>query len=97
MASRNHTVTVTLFRYDDETETEDTLTVDCSVSRYIPGRFSGPPEDCYPAEGGEVEGYVARDDQGHVVELTEAEADQLQQLVDAEDVDSVDHPEADWR
>lgn len=20
-----------------------------------PGRFSGPPEDCYPAEGGEVE------------------------------------------
>jgi len=25
------------------------------VSRIVPARVSGPPEDCYPAEGGEVE------------------------------------------
>ena len=28
---------------------------DCSVSAYDPGKLSGPPEDCYPPEGGEVE------------------------------------------
>lgn len=30
----------------------------CHVTHYtpvIPGRFSGPPEDCYPDEGGEFE------------------------------------------
>jgi hypothetical protein len=29
--------------------------IEGSVSRYIPARVSGPPENCYPAEGGEVE------------------------------------------
>jgi hypothetical protein len=28
-------------------------------SPYIPARLSGPPEDCYPAEGGECEDFTA--------------------------------------
>lgn len=31
------------------------LHFECSVSPYDPGRSSGPPESCYPPEGGEVE------------------------------------------
>ena len=31
------------------------LTVTGTIGRGNPGRYSGPPEDCYPAEAGEVE------------------------------------------
>ncbi|WP_422923705.1 hypothetical protein [Singulisphaera sp. PoT] len=30
------------------------LEVECEVEPYDPGRRSGPPESCYPAEGGTV-------------------------------------------
>ena len=29
--------------------------VEFSSTPYVPARISGPPENCYPAEGGEVE------------------------------------------
>lgn len=32
-----------------------TLRVEGTATPYDPGRTSGPPEDCYPPEGGEVE------------------------------------------
>ena len=31
------------------------LTVNFYVSKPVPARIYGPPEDCYPAEGGEIE------------------------------------------
>jgi len=31
------------------------ILVEATVSPYDPGRRSGPPEDCYPPEGGEIE------------------------------------------
>jgi hypothetical protein len=31
------------------------MLIECSVSAGSPGRYSGPPEDCYPAEPPEVE------------------------------------------
>lgn len=34
---------------------EKTYEVTASVSGYVPAKISGPPENCYPAEGGEVE------------------------------------------
>lgn len=51
--TQNQTVTVTY-----EHETSDgvcTFEVTGIVSPYVPAYLSGPPENCYPAEGGEVE------------------------------------------
>ena len=31
------------------------LEVEFTCSAFVPAQTSGPPEDCYPAEGGEVE------------------------------------------
>jgi hypothetical protein len=33
----------------------DTVEVEYSGTPYIPAYISGPPEDCYPEEGGEIE------------------------------------------
>lgn len=40
---------------DDCVLTEKEYEVSASVSKYVPAKISGPPENCYPAEGGEVE------------------------------------------
>ena len=37
----------------DEEDVE--VNVECSVSAFRPGKYSGLPENCYPDEGGEVE------------------------------------------
>jgi len=34
---------------------EADLTIQANVSPHVPGRYFGPPEKCYPDEGGEVE------------------------------------------
>jgi hypothetical protein len=46
------------------------------VEPYDPGQSFGPPEDCYPAEGGGVE-LLAVTHNGLPFELTEAEEDAL--------------------
>jgi hypothetical protein len=93
MARRNCTVTVELTRYNEETDVETDLTVRCSVSPYDPGRTSGPPEDCYPPEGGEVESYKAFGPDGEPVELTSEEEERLQELVDEEGPDECEPPD----
>ena len=40
---------------DDDTGYEQTFEIEGTVSPIIHGVFSGPPERCYPDEGGEVE------------------------------------------
>lgn len=47
MPSMNYTLT----RGEDDFELE----LDYSVSPYVAARTYGPPEDCSPAEGGEIE------------------------------------------
>ena len=46
------------FRYEIENEDGDVIdnvTVEAHFSPYVPAFTSGKPEDCYPAEGGELE------------------------------------------
>lgn len=39
----------------NEVEITITFRVKYSKTPLIPAKISGPPEDCYPAEGGEIE------------------------------------------
>ncbi len=78
-----YTTKMTVVRGEDEFEVE----VTGDVAPIIPGRYSGPPEDCYPDEGGEVESLSASLD-GKPFELTaeeEAKAEGLLQERAAED------------
>lgn len=44
------------------------------IEPYVPGKISGPPEDCYPPEGGYVTDLIAfKPGTDEVVELTEEE------------------------
>jgi len=88
-------VTVTLVREvlprdaDDEGG-ELVLTVACEVYPYVPAYTSGPPEDCYEAEGG-VDIDSATDPDGREVDLSDAEIERVIELAheaaatDAED------------
>lgn len=58
------------FERDDETE----VTVEYTISDYDPGVLSGPPENCYPPEGGEVEIIRVFTDAGDVT-FTDDEAE----------------------
>jgi hypothetical protein len=40
---------------EDDAGNETIYTIECSLTPYDPGKTSGPPEDCYPPEGGECE------------------------------------------
>jgi hypothetical protein len=59
----------TSFERDDETE----VTVEYTISPYDPGVSSGPPENCYPPEGGEVEIVSVKDEAGSDIKWTDAE------------------------
>lgn len=50
----DYEVTLCVYRGEDE-ETEIELTVQGSVEPFVPGRYHGPPERCYPDEGGDAE------------------------------------------
>lgn len=50
--------------------------VEANVSAVVPAKLSGPPEDCYPAEGGEVEDHEvwevnAKGDKGNSLDYDE--------------------------
>jgi hypothetical protein len=63
-------------------ENEFAVTIDYTITPLIPARLSGPPEDCYPAEGGEVDILkVVRDDNGEPVELTGNEEDAIVEFI----------------
>ena len=76
----------------------DTYRARGTVTPYDPGRCSGPPEDCYPPEGGEVEIDSIIGPEGLVIAPSDALVDAATQaLVDeAEDCewDGFDEEEA---
>ena len=53
------------------------LEIDYITSPYDPGRTYGPPEDCYPPEGGEIE-EIDITCNGKPFELTDAEMRELE-------------------
>lgn len=53
-----------------EGDVEIAVTIDYTITPIIRARISGQPEDCYPAEGGEVDIVkVTRNDTGEAVQL----------------------------
>lgn len=68
---------------DDDSESRE-IEVEVSFTPGTPGRLYGPPEDCYPPEGPEVEVLSARfTDTGESVELTNHEYDLLAEKIEA--------------
>lgn len=74
-------------------ENEDCVIVKYTQTPYVPARTYGRPEDCYEAEGGEVELIEARVD-GVRVNWSEAEDDQWTTHI-MENPDEDDGPDAD--
>ncbi|APL99266.1 hypothetical protein [Bordetella phage CN2] len=75
----------TLFAFEDRVAGIPCLIAVHSWEPYVPAQISGPPEHCYPAEGGEGEWSVL-DRRGRPApwlerKLTEAERERIDQLV----------------
>lgn len=66
----SHAVDWEFYRESDEQTVEVTIRYD--IEPYVPGRISGPPEDCYPPEGGGVTDLIAfKPGTEEVIELTD--------------------------
>lgn len=81
----------TSFERDDETE----VTVEYTISPYDPGVSSGPPEICYPPEGGEVEIVGVNDADGRELQWTDAEDEKWSDWI-AQNHDFDDGFDPDW-
>lgn len=57
------------------------VTIAYTVADYDPGSTYGPPEDCYPPEGGEVEELTATMADGTIIELTPEELDKVEKHI----------------
>jgi len=57
-------------------ENEDCVIVTYTQSPFIPAKLYGRPEDCYPAEGGEVEVISVKLASGEEAWMSDAEEDQ---------------------
>lgn len=68
------------------------------IEPYVPARISGPPEDCYPAEGGCVDALVAlKPGTEELVELTAEEREEVTEWIERNhdhDADRYGDPDA---
>lgn len=73
-----------------EDGTEQKVTVEYEATPYIPAQTYGPAEDCYPAEGGEVEIIKAwLEPQSIEIELPDAEREKWELWL-------MENPERGW-
>ena len=86
--------TFTTYIYRGSTEREFPVEVTYTVSPFVPARTYGPAENCYPAEGGEVEVLDAKLI-GHSYPLTEDEWDRIQEDCENRAGDDLADAEAD--
>lgn len=71
------TINWTVNRDNEEIEVE----VEYEVSAYDPGSTYGPPEDCYPPEGGDIEELSVTRADGRAIELTSDEEAALEKHI----------------
>ena len=62
------------FTRDDGAE----VLIEYKLTPYDPGVSYGPPESCYPPEGGEIEEWEATSDGVKVIQLTDAENERVE-------------------
>ena len=87
---RDHSIDWQFSRGDDTLE----VVIRYDIEPYVPARISGPPEDCYPAEGGyisDIHVTVA----GVTIDLTEDEMEQFQTYV-TDHADEDEGPDPDY-
>lgn len=91
----SHTTSYCLTRGEEEIELE----IDYDINPYDPGVTSGPPEHCYPPEGGDVHDLTATRD-GKPFELTDDEEQaickHIEQTHDHSEDDRGDYYEDDY-
>lgn len=80
-----HTIEYTITRDGEDIDIE----VEYSITRYVPARTYGRPEDCYPAYGGEVESIHATTSDGDIISLTIEELWEIERWI----YDHHDHDE----
>ena len=69
---------ITYFLYRDEEEYD--LLIDFTITPYDPGNTYGPPENCYPPEGGEIYDLTAFLD-GREFSLLDGELEKIEQYI----------------
>lgn len=75
--SYNHEIDYTLTR----DEQQIVLLIQYDVAPFTPARIGGPPEDCCPAEGGEVLRMRAIAEDDSELQLTQVENEQLSSYI----------------
>jgi hypothetical protein len=72
-------ITWTVERQNAKGELEEIeLKIEYTCSPYDPGCTYGPPENCYPPEGGEIEELTAYGPDGKEFKLTDEENEKLE-------------------
>lgn len=70
----------TTFKWERDEDTRVLMDLEFTMTPYDPGNNYGPPENCYPPEGGEIESLEAE-----VSELFMKMTDGLWELIDVSD------------
>ena len=72
------------------------VTVEYTATPYVPAQTYGPPENCYPAEGGDIEIVSVTGPDGKKLELSAENEDRLMDyLYESHEEDVDDYPEYD--